>query len=143
VLVGAIVACVLGGASTDAAAVAAPAPCWQRLIADWSDGHVDGRYPVSCYQRAIADEPTDLRIYSTLDDDLHAAIRTLIATLATDHAHRRTLALERPTQAAVLSSTQTRLAALLALVGGICAAALLGVALVHRRNHTKTWRHRP
>src|SRR5690242_11797035 len=99
--------------------------------------------PVSCYQRAIADEPTDLRIYSTLDDDLHAAIRTRIATLATDHAHRRTLALERPTQAAVFASTQTRLAALLALVGGICAAALLGVALVHRRTHTKTWRHRP
>jgi hypothetical protein len=136
-LVGVVVACVLGGASTNEAAVAAPASCWQRLIADWSDGHVDGRYPVSCYRRAIANEPTDLRIYSTLDDDLRAALRTRIATSATDRADRRTLALERPPQSAAFSSTQTRLMAFLALVGGTFAAALLGIVLVHRR-HTTT-----
>jgi hypothetical protein len=138
-LVGALVACAVGGAVTSvtaAAAAAAPTPCWQRLISDWADGHIDGRYRPSCYRTAIANAPTDLRIYSTLVDDLQAALQIRTASVSRDREARRTLALARPTQTAgSASSTLTRLVALFAVLGGGLAAALLAVALGRRRLH--------
>ncbi len=146
-LAGVAVACALGGVSTNVtAATAAPDPCWQTLITDWSDGQIDGRYPLSCYRSAIANEPTDLEIYSTLDDDLQTALRTQIATPSPGSAPRRTLALaSRQQTAGSSSSTLTRLGALLAVLGGTFAAAWLGVVLVRRlRVHaTKGLRSRP
>ncbi|MGZ4411462.1 MAG: hypothetical protein ACXVY8_04945 [Gaiellaceae bacterium] len=56
-----------------APASAAPA-CWQRLIADWTDGRIDGSYPVSCYGQALSHADQDLLNYSTLPDDLHRAL---------------------------------------------------------------------
>jgi hypothetical protein len=138
-LVGALVACAVGGAVTSvtaAAAAAAPTPCWQRLISDWADGHIDGRYRPSCYRTAIANAPTDLRIYSTLVDDLQAALQIRTASVSRDREARRTLALARPTQTAgSASSTLTRLVALFAVLGGGLAAALLAVALGRCRLH--------
>jgi hypothetical protein len=143
-LVGALVACAVGGAVTSvtaAAAAAAPTPCWQRLISDWADGHIDGRYRPSCYRTAIANAPTDLRIYSTLVDDLQAALQIRTASVSRDREARRTLALARPTlarptqTAGSASSTLTRLVALFAVLGGGLAAALLAVAVGRRRLH--------
>lgn len=145
-LVGALVACAVGGAVTGVtAAAAAPAPCWQRLISDWADGHIDGRYRPSCYRTAIANAPTDLRIYSTLVDDLQAALQIRTASVSRDREARRTLALARPTQTAgSASSTLTRLVALFAVLGGGLAAALLAVALGRRRlHHLERQRSRP
>jgi hypothetical protein len=135
VIVGAVVACALGVMVTSVTAAAAgSAPCWQRLISDWSDGHIDGRYPTSCYRSAIGNAPTDLRIYSTLDDDLQTALQALIVTPSPDRARPRTLALARPAQTAASSpSTLTRLVALFAVLGGALAAAWLGAVLVRRR----------
>ena len=137
VLVGAMVACAVGGAVTSVtAAAAAPAPCWQRLISDWADGHIDGRYRPSCYRTAIANAPTDLRVYSTLVDDLQAALQIRTASVSRDREARRTLSLARPTQTAGSApSTLTRLVALFAVLGGGLAAALLAVALGRRRLH--------
>lgn len=57
------------------AASAASAPCWQRVIADWSKhGSITGTYPASCLRQAMQNEPTDLRIYSNLDDYLQHAL---------------------------------------------------------------------
>ncbi len=119
--VGTAVVWALSGLSTDVtAATAASGPCWQTLIRDWSDGQIEGRYPVACYRSAIANAPTDLEIYSTLDDDLRTALRTRTATTPLPGpALRRTLALASPQQmAGSSSSTFARLAALLAALGG-------------------------
>ena len=56
-------------------ASAAAAPCWQRVIADWSKhGSVTGTYSPSCLRQAMQNVPTDLRIYSNLDDNLRSAL---------------------------------------------------------------------
>jgi len=56
-------------------ASAASVPCWQRVIADWSKhGSIVGAYPSSCLRQARQNEPTDLRIYSTLDENLQRAL---------------------------------------------------------------------
>ncbi len=53
----------------------ASVPCWQRVIADWSKhGSIAGTYPASCLRQAMQNEPTDLRIYSTLDESLQQAL---------------------------------------------------------------------
>jgi len=135
-LVAAVVVSAAGVLSTSAtAATAAPTPCWRTLITDWSDGHIDGRYPVSCYRSAIANTPTDLRIYSSIDDDLGTALRVRIARLSAASARRRTLAVVASQQrtAAPSMSTSVRLVALLAVLGGTLAAAWLGVVLARRR----------
>jgi hypothetical protein len=56
-------------------AAAASVPCWQRVILDWSKhGSITGTYPASCLRQTMQNEPTDLRIYSTLDDNLQQAL---------------------------------------------------------------------
>lgn len=52
-----------------AAQAAAPAPCEQRVIEDWSaDGRIDRVYKLHCYEDAIAALPVELRDYSDLVD---------------------------------------------------------------------------
>ncbi len=70
---------VIAGASTlalsGAPAVAAPTPCAQRVIADWSDnGRVDGVYALDCYQTAIDAIPVDLRDYTNAADVISRAL---------------------------------------------------------------------
>jgi hypothetical protein len=56
-------------------ASSAPVPCWQRVIADWSKhGSIAGTYPPSCLRQAMQREPTDLRVYSNLDESLGKAL---------------------------------------------------------------------
>jgi len=57
----------------------AATPCWQRVISDWTaDGKIDGHYSPHCLRQAIKHTPEDLRDYSSIDDDINAA---LIGTL--------------------------------------------------------------
>src|SRR5207248_11481940 len=73
----ACVLAVLAYAFPAAAAPAATTPCWRAVIADWSrDNSIDGRYSASCLRQTMQSAPTDLKIYSTLEDDLQAALRT-------------------------------------------------------------------
>ena len=51
------------------------APCWQRLVRDWSDGRIDGAYSVGCYRAALRKLPEDLRVYSSAPDDIQAALQ--------------------------------------------------------------------
>ena len=41
---------------------------------DWSDGHIDGTYPLGCYRRALRALPDDIRLYSSATDDITRAL---------------------------------------------------------------------
>jgi hypothetical protein len=57
-----------------AAPASASTPCWQQLINDWFDGHIDKTYPTSCYTQAIQHLPRDVQLYSGASDDIHRAM---------------------------------------------------------------------
>ena len=116
----------LGIAPTTSAA----APCWKAVIADWSkDGSIDGRYSAVCYRQAMQNAPTDLKIYSTLENDLQRALafrssRRLAAV------HAPAAALDAPDRS---SSPLSFLVALIAGLGALLAACTLVATLIRRR----------
>jgi hypothetical protein len=67
---------VLSVLAVPSVAPAAATPCWKTVIADWSkDNRVDGRYPATCIRDAMIHAPTDLKIYSSVEEDLQSALR--------------------------------------------------------------------
>jgi hypothetical protein len=53
--------------------------CAGAVVVDWSeDGHVDGVYPLSCYQAAIRQLPPDVRDYSTASDEINRALAVAV-----------------------------------------------------------------
>lgn len=55
---------------------AAAASCGKRVIDDWySDGRVDGTYPLHCYDDAIEALPRDVRDYSSAKEDIERAMQ--------------------------------------------------------------------
>src|SRR5215471_20219368 len=73
-------AVVAGAALWSSAPAGAAQPCWEQVISDWSaHGRITGTYPASCYRQAMANAPTDLRIYSSIEDDLQQALGTRTA----------------------------------------------------------------
>jgi len=103
------------------------------VIADWSkDNSVDGRYSTACIREAMQRAPTDLKIYSSLEDDLQAALQTRSA--------RRLTGGVQVTPASLGTSGQTSSASfLIALVAGLAGflLACAGVAAVVRRRRTR------
>ena len=66
----------LGGS---AASKGAPSTsCRSRLLRDWSDGRIDGTYPVACYRLALKSLPADLAVYSSAPDDIARALSARI-----------------------------------------------------------------
>jgi hypothetical protein len=61
------------------AGTASATPCWKRLVNDWYDGHIDQVYPIPCYHQAIAQLPTDIKVYSSAADDIRRALQQAIA----------------------------------------------------------------
>jgi len=49
-------------------------PCWKTVVTDWSDGRIEGSYPVSCYRQALHALPEDIRLYSSAVDDIKRAL---------------------------------------------------------------------
>ena len=107
---------------------AAATPCWKAVITDWArDGSIDQAYPATCYRQAMQNAPTDLKVYSTLEDDLQSALR--------QHAARR-LAGAHAAAASLETSGGSSFSFLVALVaglGGLMAVCSLAVAFVRRR----------
>ena len=66
--------------------------CGSKLLKDWSDGRIDGVYPVRCYRLALANMPEDVRIYSTAESDIQRALQAKVRA-------------ETPVKAAALEST--------------------------------------
>jgi hypothetical protein len=61
----------------------AAVPCRDRIYNEWyHSGKVATSYPLSCYRDAIRHIPTDARTYSSLGDDILAAMRAAQARLA-------------------------------------------------------------
>jgi hypothetical protein len=53
----------------------ASSPCSQRVIDDWTkDGKIDGHYTPHCLRQAYNSVPEDLRDYSSILDDINAAL---------------------------------------------------------------------
>jgi hypothetical protein len=72
-----------------AAALTAPtganaASCWQRVLYDWRDGHLDHVYPVHCYRDALKNLPEDLRVYGTAESDIQTALTRALARSVID-----------------------------------------------------------
>ena len=55
---------------------AAGAPCWKQVLADWHDnGKIDKLYPVRCYKAALGHVPQAERDYTSIVDDINAAMQ--------------------------------------------------------------------
>jgi hypothetical protein len=71
-----------------ATANAAGTPCRTKVINDWlADGKIASSYPLGCYRDALKHIPADADIYSSLRQDVQAAMRA---------ASRRTQGLAAP-----------------------------------------------
>jgi hypothetical protein len=70
------VMCAIGrpDSSPGAAQASVGTACTTRLLADWSDGRIDGTYPIRCYRAALRSLPADLQVYSSASDDIAQAL---------------------------------------------------------------------
>jgi hypothetical protein len=60
-------------------ASAATSPCRNKVFNDWyPDGKIASTYPIACYQDALKHMPPDAAIYSSLGDDVRAAMRAAV-----------------------------------------------------------------
>jgi hypothetical protein len=58
---------------------AAKAPCRDKVFNDWyRDGKIASSYPLVCYRDALRHIPADARVYSSLGDDIRAALQAAI-----------------------------------------------------------------
>jgi hypothetical protein len=138
-LVGAVSAVCIGLAFWSPAANAASAPCWKAVIADWSEnGSVDETYSLDCYRAAMQNAPTDLRIYSALEDDLQRALQVRAS---------RKLAAGPPVAAAgpAASSSGSSSTILEAVIAGLAliTAAVTASVVLTRRGWLRRRHHRP
>jgi hypothetical protein len=108
----------------------AAAPCWKTVVGDWSkDNRIDGRYPAACIRDAMVQAPTDLKIYSSLEDDLQAALRMRSA--------RRLAGIHTPAAASIAgpngSSSLSPLVLVFGGLGVLVATCTAGVLVRRRR----------
>ena len=69
-----LLACGAGILAAALPAQAAVKPCWKQVIDDWSnDGNIDGRYSARCIDKALAEMPEDIRVYSDFEEQARAA----------------------------------------------------------------------
>ena len=55
----------------------AAVPCWQKVIDEWSVGRLSLTHPIGCYREALKRAPTDLRVYSSLEEELDDAVHVI------------------------------------------------------------------
>src|SRR5919202_5527150 len=71
----ALLALVVAAATIPANAAAGRTPCWKKVLNDWYDNsRLDRKYPAHCYREALKRLPEDVRDYTTLGDQLEAAL---------------------------------------------------------------------
>jgi len=104
-------------------------------VTDWSDGRIDGTYPMGCYRQALQAMPEDIRLYSSAVDDIQRAlarrVRATSRTLAGGFVARRSAAPNTPVTG---SSGPDSIAPPLLLGGSLAllVALLAGATLVIR-----------
>jgi hypothetical protein len=85
-----VVALVVAGTHGARGTQAAGRPaCATTLLADWSDGRIDGTYPIRCYRSALKALPSDLQVYSSAPDDIAQALsqRIIQSRAGTSRGH--------------------------------------------------------
>ncbi len=113
---------------------AASAPCWQRVIADWSrHGAIQGSYSASCLRQAMQNEPTDLKIYSSLDEALRRAIARQAESTTGKQRRLAVLPASRGATTDGAGTSRLLLVAVLSGVGGMLLAAFATAQLARRR----------
>jgi hypothetical protein len=61
------------------ARASAATPCWKAVINDWYDnGRIDNTYPIHCYREALSRLPEDVLDYTSLADDISAAMQAAL-----------------------------------------------------------------
>lgn len=74
-----ILVVLLAAVAVPSTASASGTPCRNKVFNDWyRDGKIASTYPVGCYRDALKHIPTDARIYSSLSEDVRAAMRAAI-----------------------------------------------------------------
>lgn len=59
----------------------AKTPCWKQVITDWTaDERIDNVYALHCYREAVAHVPEDLRVYSSIVEDILSARQQVMHT---------------------------------------------------------------
>src|SRR3954453_7259415 len=57
----------------------AAVPCRNKIFNDWyADGKIASTYPRACYADALRHIPVDAQVYSSLADDIRAAMRAVV-----------------------------------------------------------------
>src|SRR5919201_3592693 len=84
-----LIAVVAWSVAAVAPAPAAAARCGTAILKDWSDGKINGTYPVRCYQDALDRMPEDMRSYTTAPDDIRRALLARLRTMRTHHGELR------------------------------------------------------
>jgi hypothetical protein len=71
---------VLAAVAVTPATAKASAPCRDRIYNDWyADGKIATTYPAACYRDALKHVKGDALIYSSLSDDIRAALQGALA----------------------------------------------------------------
>lgn len=61
------------------ATAGAATPCRNKIFNDWyQDGKIASTYPLGCYRDALKHVPLDADIYSSLKDDIRAALQAAV-----------------------------------------------------------------
>jgi Arc/MetJ-type ribon-helix-helix transcriptional regulator len=69
----------LAAVAIPSTASAAAGPCRNKIYNDWyPDGKIASTYPVACYRDALKHIRSDAAIYSSMSDDIRAAMRAAI-----------------------------------------------------------------
>jgi hypothetical protein len=72
-------------AALSLAAPAPPAgasiPCWRSVVDDWADRGIDREHPLRCYRSALKRLPSDIRTYTTAEDDIQRALLEAIRSV--------------------------------------------------------------
>jgi hypothetical protein len=75
-----LVILVLAAVAVAPATAKASSPCRDRIYNDWyADGKIATTYPVACYRDALKHVKGDALIYSSLSDDIRAALQGALA----------------------------------------------------------------
>jgi hypothetical protein len=55
---------------------AAAKPCWEKVVDDWyQDSVIDRTYPRKCYTDALKNVGEDVKVYSSFEEDIKAALQ--------------------------------------------------------------------
>ena len=111
----------------------AASPCWHEVLSEWAAGRGGTTHPPECYRDAMAKAPLDLKLYSSVEDDLQRALAAAAQRGNRPHAEKvRTPAGRRDAASAVPSaSSGSTPVAVPALAFAL--AIVLGAVLLRRR----------